>query len=99
MISALRKWSLKKLEYKILVSFNLEKVLPSVDSIVSEINQHMQDFGFEEKLTLRSGKIHFATLTVSEEISLETVVQLQEDYRKILLEKFPDSRPEVEILR
>jgi hypothetical protein len=86
------------MQYSILVSFDLEKVFPSVDSTLNEINKHMKCFGFNEKLSLRSEQVEFGTLTVSSDILPETLLLMCNDFVKSFLEKYPDSRVEVEIV-
>lgn len=84
--------------YRILVSFDANKVLPSVGNVVDEVNSHMEGFGFSEKLILRTERLPVASLTSSVPLNKEQLATIIAAYTTEWLKKFPDSRPEIEII-
>lgn len=76
--------------YVIPMTCDLGATLPSVGEVVDAVNGHMADFGFHEKMIVRS-EIFTMTLTTARPLTMEEKVNiaalLEEKYREALPDK------------
>lgn len=86
------------MKYEILVSFNLNKVLPSVGGVVGELNQHMNGFGFPEQISLRSERVPMAVITIDKNLTVEESQKIAIIYAQNFEKQFPESNPEVTVV-
>lgn len=80
--------TVKSVKYKIGFSISL-KVLPSVRTIVDEINDSMASFGFSEKLDIRK-EILAATLTVDRFLTQAETQTVADMLAASMREKLPE---------
>ena len=86
------------MKYKILVSYDTNKVFPSMGTIVNKVNDHMQGFGFSEKIFLRTELMEMSVITAERELTNEELETIVEKYTIMFSETFPGSNPEVKIV-
>lgn len=76
--------------YVIPITADMGKTFPSVGEVVDAVNGHMADFGFHEKMIVRS-EICTMTLTVARPLTMEEKVSIaammEEQYREALPDK------------
>jgi len=84
-------------KYKMLLTFNLEKALPSVGNVIDEVNRNMQSFGFSEQIGLKQ-EVDLGTIEIETDFEMKEMEKLADKTVKEFLENFPNSKAYIELV-
>lgn len=82
------------MKYNIPITLDLGAALPTVGKVVDGINKNLSDFGFDEKLCIRS-EIGTVTITVGKNLDYSEKLKIREVLQECFEEKLPDYKVKV----